>query len=154
MPEFRTRTYERVLKWMCTPAAAFLAFLGVVDAAAPPSFAVGAAALVFDLASATALLWAAWLRGPKVGLVVEPDGFRVQRQLRNLRFTGAEVRRFEVERGVVYLVPHEGLRLAVVGLGSWSWARSGRTFELVDELNAMLPADAVTGRAAPGTSPA
>lgn len=154
VPEYRTRTYALVLKLVCTPAAAFLVLLGVGDIAEPASVWVGVTAVVFDLSMAAALVWAAWLRSRKVGLVVEPDGFRLQRQLRNLWFARGEVRRFEVDRGLAYLVPREGLRLPVLGLGAWSWRRSGRTFELVDELNAMLPPDPAAGQPATGAAPA
>lgn len=142
--------YERALRLMGTPAAAFLALLGVVDAGASSSVGVGIGVLLLDLGMAVSLFWAAWVRAPKVGLAVLPDGFRMQRLLRNCCYAREEVERFEVCNGVVYLIPLGGLRVAVHGLGTWTWARSGRTFEFVDELNAMLPANSASAGATAG----
>ena len=138
VPEYRTRLTELFVKWTYTPVVAFLIVLGAADTtiAKAPALAVGIA--VIDGVMAAAALWAAWVRSPKLGINVDADGILLQTWFRTRHFAWSELRGFTVRLGRVYVVRANGRMCVAPGLGTTTFARSGRTFDVADELNSLL----------------
>jgi hypothetical protein len=141
VPEFRTAMAERVVKWFYTPISVFIVLLAIVafgDGQSPVGLVVRLLLGSFMLLMATGLLWVAWVRGPKLGVIADADGIRVQTWLRTQRFAWPELSGFTVDQGVVFVLCANGSRFMAPGLGTTRFARSGRTFEMAEELNALL----------------
>lgn len=138
VPEYRTRLTELFVKWSYTPVAVFLIALGVVDTAitSPPALAVGVG--VFYGLMVAAALWAPWVRSPKLGIDVDNDGIVLQTWFRTRHFAWSDLRGFTVRLGRVYIVRANGRMCVAPGLGTRTFARAGRTFDMADELNALL----------------